>query len=153
MIYALFVINNHGTTRLSRFYQAIEYSKKKTLERDIYGLIAKRPIAACNFIENTGIWSDDKSLKIIYRTYATLTFVLVADQAENELAMLDLIQNYVECLDDAFQNVCELHLIFQHEKCFQILDEIISGGLILETRSSDVLPHVAAMERLDRASR
>eukprot|EP00770_Monocercomonoides_exilis_P003203 MONOS_3182.1-p1 / transcript=MONOS_3182.1 / gene=MONOS_3182 / organism=Monocercomonoides_exilis_PA203 / gene_product= Adaptor protein complex 3 (AP-3), sigma subunit / transcript_product= Adaptor protein complex 3 (AP-3), sigma subunit / location=Mono_scaffold00072:145209-145888(-) / protein_length=154 / sequence_SO=supercontig / SO=protein_coding / is_pseudo=false len=153
MILSVIVVNNRGIPRLTRFYEDMTFERKKHLTKEIYNLISKRPASACNFLENTGIWGDSKSIKIIYRLYATLCFVIVCDAAENELAILDLIQNYVECLDNAFHNVCELHLIFNHEKCYAILDEIICAGLILETKSSDVLPSVDAMDKLDKASR
>ena len=48
--------------------------------------------------------------------YATLTFVFVIDEAESELAVLDLIQVLVEVLDKCFENVCELDLIFNPDK-------------------------------------
>ena len=48
--------------------------------------------------------------------YATLTFVFVIDDAESELAVLDLIQVLVEVLDKCFENVCELDLIFNPDK-------------------------------------
>lgn len=35
---------------------------------------------------------DDEDLRVIYRHYATLYFVMVVDQSESELGILDLIQ-------------------------------------------------------------
>lgn len=43
-------------------------------------------------------------------------FVFVIDEAESELAVLDLIQVFVEVLDRSFENVCELDLIFNPDK-------------------------------------
>ena len=43
-------------------------------------------------------------------------FVFVIDEAESELAVLDLIQVLVEVLDRTFENVCELDLIFNPDK-------------------------------------
>ena len=58
-----------------------------------------------------------ESLLIHYfRVYATLMFVFVIDEAESELAVLDLIQVLVEVLDKSFENVCELDLIFNPDK-------------------------------------
>ena len=37
-------------------------------------------------------WRPDDELRVIYRHYATLYFVLVVDQSESELGILDLIQ-------------------------------------------------------------
>ena len=52
----------------------------------------------------------------MFRVYATLIFVFVIDDAESELAVLDLIQVLVEVLDKTFENVCELDLIFNPDK-------------------------------------
>ena len=55
-------------------------------------------------------------LILMSRVYATLTFIFVIDDAESELAVLDLIQVLVEVLDKCFENVCELDLIFNPDK-------------------------------------
>ena len=54
--------------------------------------------------------------------------MFVIDEAESELAVLDLIQVLVEVLDKSFENVCELDLIFHPDKINYILDEIIVDG-------------------------
>jgi hypothetical protein len=43
-------------------------------------------------------------------------FVFVIDEAESELAVLDLIKVLVEVLDKSFENVCEMDLIFNPDK-------------------------------------
>ena len=85
-----------------------------------------------------------KDTKLIYRHYATLYFVVAVDGAESELGMLDLIQVFVEVLDKCFENVCELDLIFHPDKVNYILDEIIMGGMVLDTNIADVLEASAA---------
>ena len=71
---------------------------------------------------------------MVYRNYATLYFVFVVDSAESELGILDLIQVrpdicgvdnrclsirvqvFVESLDRAFENVCELDLVYHFDE-------------------------------------
>ncbi|CCJ30837.1 unnamed protein product, partial [Pneumocystis jirovecii] len=130
----LFVINNHGKPRL-------DISRQKTIVDDIYKLIFSRPSTACNFLEGSCI-IDDKDLKIVYRSYATLYFVFIIDQAENELMILDLIQIFVEVLDRCYENVCELDLIFNFENIHAILSEIVSGGMVLETNVQNILSSI-----------
>ena len=60
-----------------------------------------------------------------YRLYATLMFVFVIDEAESELAVLDLIQVFVEVLDRSFENVCELDLIFNPDKVIMGLKDLV----------------------------
>lgn len=84
--------------------------------------------------------------KIIYRHYATLYFIFVVDSSESELGILDLIQTFVESLDTCFKDVCELDLIFNMEKIHYILDEIIQGGMVIETRKDEILKAVTEMK-------
>lgn len=88
--------------------------------------------------------------KIIYRHYATLYFVFCVDSSESELGILDLIQVFVETLDKSFENVCELDLIFNVDKVHHILNELVMGGMVLETNMNDILSHVEEQIKLER---
>jgi hypothetical protein len=109
---------------------------------------------------------DADHCKLIYRHYATLYFIFVADSSESELGILDLIQVgllcigvcvcvkllaclqvFVEALDKCFENVCELDLIFHPDRVCYILDEVIQGGMVLETRQAEILDALAAQVR------
>lgn len=94
-----------------------------------------------------------KDTKLIYRHYATLYFVVAVDGAESELGILDLIQVFVEVLDKCFENVCELDLIFNPDKVMFILDEIVMGGMVLETNIASILEAVMEMNRLEMATK
>lgn len=98
-------------------------------------------------------WRPDDELRVIYRHYATLYFVMVVDQSESELGILDLIQVLVEALDQSFENVCELDLIFHFEDINAIVDQIIQGGLVLETNLSRIVAatHTAQQARKNQA--
>merc|ERR1712188_221891 len=85
--------------------------------------------------------------QIIYRHFATLYFIVIYDKAESELGILDLIQVYVETLDKSFENVCELDIIFNQQKAGLILDEMITGGLVLETSSQAIVAKYKELER------
>lgn len=83
------------------------------------------------------IASNDR-ICVVYRNYATLYFVFVIDGGESELGILDLIQVFVESLDKAFRNVCELDLVFHFDEVHAILAEIVQGGLVLETNVAEI---------------
>ena len=68
--------------------------------------------------------------------------MFAVDSSESELGILDLIQVFVESLDQRFENVCELDLIFHVEKVHHIVDEICMGGMVLETNMAEILKHV-----------
>merc|ERR1712028_24966 len=141
--------NNHGKPRLVRFFEQEIMSsedKQQAIVREIFNMVSKRSDYACNFVETTHqnqILGGDT--KIVYRHYATLYFILVVDSSESELGILDLIQVFVETLDKQFENVCELDLIFHHDKVHFILDEIIMGGMVLETNINEIINATDAM--------
>ena len=82
-------------------------------------------------------------------------FVFVIDEAESELAVLDLIQVFVEVLDRSFENVCELDLIFNPDKVSTLLplrlqlnyivDEIVVDGMVTETNINEIAEVLKAM--------
>ena len=89
--------------------------------------------------------------KLVYRHFATLYFCILSDRSESELAMMDLIQVYVETLDRVFENVCELDLIFNSPKAYTVLDETIVGGLVLEINSQKILNVYDELMKLEKA--
>jgi len=91
-----------------------------------------------------------KDAKLIYRHYATLYFIFCVDSSESELGILDLIQVFVETLDKCFENVCELDLIFHLDKVLYILDEIVMGGMVLETNLPNIVTAIDAQNKIEK---
>lgn len=139
MIKGIIIVNNHGKPRLVKFYQSVESEAlQQSVIRRVFTQVAQRPDSFCNYLE--GIvpeWGDH--IKLIYRHYATLYFVFAVDSQESDLGILDLIQVFVEALDKTFENVCELDLIFHSDRVHYLLDEIVMGGMVLETNISNIL--------------
>ncbi|GAC97212.1 hypothetical protein PHSY_004797 [Pseudozyma hubeiensis SY62] len=96
--------------------------------------------------------SSSDQLRVIYRHYATLYFVFVVDSSESELGILDLIQVFVESLDRCFENVCELDLIFHFDEVHAILNEVIQGGLVVETNINEIVAAAQTTARARKAS-
>jgi AP-3 complex subunit sigma len=85
---------------------------------------------------------------VTYRHYATLYFIVISTSTESPLALLDLIQVFVEALDRLFENVCELDLIFNFETLHAVLGEMIVGGVVVETSLEKVVQGVKAQGRV-----
>ena len=62
-------------------------------------------------------------------------------------------RNPAQVLDKCFENVCELDLIFHSDKVHYILDEIVMGGMVLETGIADIMEAVTAMQDLESKTR
>eukprot|EP00667_Euglena_gracilis_P028430 EG_transcript_36248 len=152
MIKGIVIINNHGKPRLLKFYDIIPHALQQQLMGEIFRAVVKRSDEVCNFLEGVESWPGMDS-KIIYRHYATLYFILVVDSSESELGILDLIQVFVETLDRCFENVCELDLIFHSDKVHYILDEIIMGGMVVETNKEEILRAIDGLNRTTQSQR
>ncbi|VFQ65827.1 unnamed protein product [Cuscuta campestris] len=145
MIRAVILMNNKGKPRIVKFYEYQPVEKQHELIRKIYGVLCSRPENVSNFVKVDSLFGSDA--RLVYKTYATLHVIFVFDSCENELAMLDLMQVFVETLDKCFGNVCELDVVFNFSKVHAILDEIILGGQVLETSSIEV---VKAVEEISK---
>jgi AP-3 complex subunit sigma len=91
---------------------------------------------------------NDAPSLVTYRHYATLYFIVISTSTESPLALLDLIQVFVEALDRLFENVCELDLIFNFETLHAVLGEMIVGGVVVETSLEKVVQGVKAQGRV-----
>ena len=148
MIKAILVFNNHGKPRLCKFYHHYQEDLQQQIIREIFHQVSRRDDDVCNFLEGSSVIGSD--CNIIYRHYATLYFVFCVDSSESELGILDLIQVFVETLDKSFENVCELDLIFNLDKVHHILNELVMGGMVLETNMNEILVQVAEQSKLER---
>ncbi|NXG76341.1 AP3S2 protein, partial [Baryphthengus martii] len=132
--------------------------------RETFHLVLKRDDHICNFLECGSVLQPKQfhdsclrslfggsDYKLIYRHYATLYFVFCVDSSESELGILDLIQVFVETLDKCFENVCELDLIFHMDKVHHILQEVVIGGMVLETNMNEIVAQVEAQSKLEKA--
>lgn len=131
---------------------------QQRLISEIFTLVANRPSSACNFLPlppllassttSTSTAPSDAPSLVTYRHYATLYFILISTSTESPLALLDLIQVFVEALDRLFENVCELDLIFNFETMHACLAEMIVGGVVVETNLNKVVDGVRAQGKV-----
>uniref|UniRef100_A0A673XY98 Adaptor related protein complex 3 subunit sigma 2 n=1 Tax=Salmo trutta TaxID=8032 RepID=A0A673XY98_SALTR len=158
MIKAILIFNNHGKPRLIRFYEYFAEDVQQQIIRETFRLVSKRDNNVCNFLEG-GSLIGGSDYKLIYRHYATLYFVFCVDSSESELGILDLIQVgclhidsvFVETLDKCFENVCELDLIFHMDKVHFILQEVVMGGMVLETNMNEIVGQVELQNRMEKS--
>ncbi|XP_006030890.2 arpin-like [Alligator sinensis] len=60
-------------------------------------------------------------------------------------------QVFVETLDKCFENVCELDLIFHMDKVHYILQEVVMGGMVLETNMNEIVAQINAQSKLEKS--
>ncbi|XP_056151241.1 AP-4 complex subunit sigma-1 [Lampris incognitus] len=141
MIKFLLMLNKQGQIRLSRYYQPVDISKRAVLEADVVKACLFRKKDECSFVEY-------KDFKLVYRQYAALYIVVGITDAENELSVYELVQNFVEVLDKYFSRVSELDIMFNLDKVHMILDEMIQNGHMVETNKNRILAPLTALDKM-----
>ena len=141
MIEFMLLFSRQGKLRLQRWYNALPVKEKKKIIRELIGTILTRKSKMCNFLEY-------RDKKIVYRRYASLFFCCAIDKEDNELLALEIIHRFVELLDKFFGSVCELDVIFNFEKAYFMLDELLLGGVVQETSKSHVLKAIQCQEMM-----
>ncbi|CEQ43063.1 SPOSA6832_04945, partial [Sporobolomyces salmonicolor] len=139
----ILLISRQGKVRLAKWYTTMSTRNKTKIIKDVTQLVLARRTRMCNFLEY-------KDSKIVYRRYASLFFVCGIGQHDNELITLEIIHRYVEVLDRYFGNVCELDLIFNYQKAYAILDELIIAGEMQESSKKSVLRAADSIEEQEQ---
>eukprot|EP00729_Bicosta_minor_P000369 gene369-34367_t len=140
------MFSRQGKLRLQKWYSATNQQKeRKKIPRELIPAILGRKPKMCNFLE----WRDKK---IVYKRYASLYFCMAIGENDNELITLEVIHRYVELLDKYFGSVCELDIIFNYEKAYFMLDELLVGGEMLETSKKNVLKAITTQDMLQEES-
>ena len=87
--------------------------------------------------------------KVVYRRYASLFFIAGCSSTDNELATLEIVHRYVEQMDKYYGNVCELDIIFNFQKAYFILDELLLAGEMQESSKKNVLRCISQQDSLE----
>ncbi|KAJ4478202.1 AP complex, mu/sigma subunit [Lentinula aciculospora] len=142
MINYILLVSRQGKVRLAKWFSTLPPKTKAKIVKDVTQLVLARRTRMCNFLEY-------KDSKVVYRRYASLFFVTGVSSSDNELITLEIIHRYVEVLDRYFGNVCELDLIFNFQKAYAILDELIIAGELQESSKKSVLRVVTQSDSVE----
>ncbi|KXJ26208.1 AP-1 complex subunit sigma-2 isoform X1 [Exaiptasia diaphana] len=141
MFHFMLLFSRQGKIRLQKWYTATSQKDKRKITRDLVTLVLSRKPKMCSFLEY-------RDIKIVYKRYASLYFCVGMENDDNELVSLEVIHRYVELLDKYFGSVCELDIIFNFEKAYFMLDELLIGGEVQETSKKNVLKAISAQDLL-----
>ena len=139
MIRYLLLQNKQGKTRLSKWYIPVEFEEQSRLENEIHKLESTK---VTNFIEFS-------TYKLITRRYAGLFFTVAVDINDNELLTLETIHFLVETLDMYFKSVCEMDIIYNFYKVYEIMDNYIVAGEVLDVNKIEIINRIRELEKLN----
>ncbi|KAI8069192.1 AP-1 complex subunit theta-1 [Gongronella butleri] len=138
----MLLVSRQGKVRLTKWFVTLPVKEKAKIVKDATQLVLARRVKMCNFLEYKGQCART-------RQYASLFFVAGINQDDNELITLEIIHRYVEILDRYFGNVCELDLIFNFQKAYFILDELMIAGEMQETSKKSVLRVITQQDQFE----
>ncbi|KAI9230682.1 MAG: AP-1 complex subunit-like protein [Piptocephalis tieghemiana] len=142
----VFLVSKQGKVRLTKWFLTNTPKERNKIVKDVTQLVLSRRAKMCNFIEY-------KDTKVVYRRYASLFFVAGIDADDNELITLEIIHRFVEVLDKYFGNVCELDLIFNFQKAYFVLDELLIAGEMQDSSKKAVLRAVSQQDAREETER
>ncbi|KAL8951254.1 MAG: hypothetical protein Q9222_002756 [Ikaeria aurantiellina] len=144
--------------RLAKWFTTLSPKDKAKIIKDVSQLVLSRRTRMCNFLEYKGdlslphlkakllTWTDTK---VVYRRYASLFFIAGCSSTDNELITLEIVHRYVEQMDKYYGNVCELDIIFNFQKAYFILDELLLAGEMQESSKKNVLRCISQQDSLE----
>ncbi|QLQ82500.1 hypothetical protein HG537_0H02620 [Torulaspora globosa] len=140
----LILASRQGKIRLVKWYTLYSLKEKQKVLKEVTPLVLSRKAKMCNIVE----YCDHR---VVYRRYASLYFICgITPDVDNELLTLEVIHRYVETMDSYFGNVCELDIIFNFSKAYDILNEILMcDGSIAESSKKEVLQYVMTMDTIE----
>lgn len=140
----LILASRQGKIRLTKWYSPYSTKEKQKILKELTPLVLSRKAKMCNIVE----YSDHR---VVYRRYASLYFICgITPDVDNELLTLEVIHRFVETMDSYFGNVCELDIIFNFSKAYDILNEILMcDGSMAESSKKEVLQHVMTMDSME----
>jgi AP-3 complex subunit sigma len=54
-------------------------------------------------------------------------------------------------LDSCFENICELDIVYHYDRVNYVLDEIIMGGMVMETNSEVILQTIQDVNKYSKS--
>ncbi|KAL9057703.1 MAG: hypothetical protein Q9162_002177 [Coniocarpon cinnabarinum] len=138
----LILLSRQGKVRLAKWFTTLAPKEKAKIVKDVTQLVLARRTRMCNFLEY-------KDSKIVYRRYASLFFIAGCSSTDNELITLEIVHRYVEQMDKYYGNVCELDIIFNFQKAYFILDELLLAGEMQESSKKNVLRSISQQDNLE----
>jgi len=108
--------------------------------------VGSSPFAQLHPLTDAFVATDTK---VVYRRYASLFFIAGCSSTDNELITLEIVHRYVEQMDKYYGNVCELDIIFNFQKAYFILDELLLAGEMQESSKKNVLRCISQQDSLE----
>ncbi|XP_041718707.1 coatomer subunit zeta-1 isoform X1 [Coregonus clupeaformis] len=134
---AVFILDNDGNRLLSKYYDTELYPSMKeqqNFEKNVFNKTHKADTDEIAFVEG---------MTIVYKCSIDLFFYVAGSAQENELMLMAVLNCLFESLSQILRkNVERRSLLDNMDGVFLVVDEIIDGGVILESDPQQVIQKV-----------
>lgn len=119
-------LNRRGKVRLQRWYCPCDEERRRFTIEDVHYRVGE---ALAHGGGNTIPYGA--TLKLVFKRYNGVTFIVCVPCLENELYYLQSIPAFVRELDMELENVSELDLVYNFHKMDAILDRFYNCGELM----------------------
>ena len=143
------MVHHPLSQRQSQDHQRCLTARPLTKNADVQFPRVQRQAALCRLLLKLLTNLARPDTKVVYRRYASLFFIAGCASTDNELITLEIVHRYVEQMDKYYGNVCELDIIFNFQKAYFILDELLLAGEMQESSKKNVLRCIGQQDSLE----
>ncbi|KAL4659886.1 coatomer subunit zeta-1-like isoform X1 [Arapaima gigas] len=133
---AVLILDNDGNRLLSKYYDPELYpsiKEQKNFEKNVFNKSHKADNEIA-FLEG---------MTIVYKSSIDVFFYVVGSAQENELMLMGVLNCLFESLSQILRKNVEKRYLLDNMDCvFLVVDEIIDGGVILESDPQQVVQKV-----------
>ncbi|XP_057203165.1 coatomer subunit zeta-2 isoform X2 [Triplophysa rosa] len=133
---AIFILDNDGNKLLSKYYDLELYpsvKEQKNFEKNVFNKTHKADNEIA-FLEG---------MTIVYKSSVDLFFYVVGSPQENELMLMAVLNCLFDSLSQMLRKSVEKRTLLDNmDGVFLVVDEIIDGGVILESDPQQVIEKV-----------
>ncbi|KAM0155547.1 hypothetical protein ACHAPG_005895 [Botrytis cinerea] len=148
-IHYLILLSRQGKVRLAKWFTTLSPKEKAKIIKDVSQLVLARRTRMCNFLEYKGQIGSARLYLALLADYINGRFENSCASTDNELITLEIVHRYVEQMDKYYGNVCELDIIFNFQKAYFILDELLLAGEMQESSKKNVLRVISAQDSIE----
>ncbi|XP_039596784.1 coatomer subunit zeta-2 isoform X2 [Polypterus senegalus] len=133
---AVFILDNDGTRLLAKYYDPDFFpsmKEQKNFEKNVYNKTHKTD-SEIAFLEG---------MTIVYKSSIDLFFYVVGSAQENELMLMSVLNCLFDSLSQMLRKNIEKRSVMENlDGVFLVVDEVIDGGVILESDPQQVIQKI-----------
>ncbi|EDV20926.1 Coatomer subunit zeta-1 [Trichoplax sp. H2] len=133
---AILILDNDGERIIAKYYDNTftHLKEQKQFEKKLYD---KTPRSSADIIMLD-------SMTAVFRSNVDLNFYVIGSSNENEVMLNCVLNGFYDAISTMLRkNVEKKYLMDNLDGVFLALDEVVDGGIILETDSTNIISKVA----------